>query len=355
MIETKHLELILAVDELGTLARAGERLHLTASALSHQLRRLEDGLRTRLFHRADNRLHFTEAGEALRDTARAVLRHHDDLRERLRELREADRPRYIHGYSPGESRRLVDQAATVADLLHDDSRWPAGAHVLEVGCGVGAQTVLIAALNPECRFTCIDVSAASLAQARAAAEARGLTNVEFRERSVFELGRRERYDHAFVCFVLEHLDAPGAALAAVRSALAPGGTVTVVEGDHGSTFFHPASPWADALVAAQVELQRRRGGNANIGRELYPLLQGAGYGDIGVRCRQVYVDDARPDLKAGFIRDTFTAMIRGVVEEAVASKLVTAADARRGIDDLLRTLAPGGTFAYTFLKAVAQA
>ena len=40
-----------------------------------------------------------------------------------------------------EARRLADQAATLADLLHHDTAYGAGEHVLEAGCGIGAQTV----------------------------------------------------------------------------------------------------------------------------------------------------------------------------------------------------------------------
>jgi cyclopropane fatty-acyl-phospholipid synthase-like methyltransferase len=48
--------------------------------------------------------------------------------------------RYVHGYDAREGARLQDQAATLAELLHGDTRYPAGHRVLEAGCGVGAQT-----------------------------------------------------------------------------------------------------------------------------------------------------------------------------------------------------------------------
>ncbi|MFJ2257576.1 class I SAM-dependent methyltransferase [Streptomyces sp. NPDC087844] len=73
---------------------------------------------------------------------------------------------YVHGYSAHESRRLGDQADTLAELLHAGTAYPPGSEVLEVGCGVGAQTVHLVAASPAARFTAVDVSAASLAAAR---------------------------------------------------------------------------------------------------------------------------------------------------------------------------------------------
>ena len=54
---------------------------------------------------------------------------------------------YVHGYSGHEEERLLDQASTLTGLLHHDTRYPAGARVLEAGCGVGAQTVTLAGQN----------------------------------------------------------------------------------------------------------------------------------------------------------------------------------------------------------------
>src|SRR5207247_3906953 len=87
----------------------------------------------------------------------------------------------------------------------------------------------------------------------------------------------ESFEHVFVCFVLEHLSDPIAALRLVKQLLKPGGSVTVFEGDHGSAYFHPHSEIAHRAIACQVELQRRAGGNACIGRQLYPILVPAGY------------------------------------------------------------------------------
>ena len=260
---------------------------------------------------------------------------------------------YVHGYSAREEERLVDQASALSDLLHAGTRYPAGSRVLEAGCGVGAQTLALARNSPGARFTCVDVSAESLAAARTRARDAGLANVTFQQADLFALPFPEAsFDHVFLCFVLEHLARPADALAALVPRLRPGGTLTVIEGDHGSTFFHPDDADARRAVDCLVALQARAGGDALIGRRLYPLLSGAGLHEVTVAPRMVYVDASRPEWVQGFTLDTFTAMVEGVRERALAAGLVGEAAWDRGVAGLRRAAGPDGVFCYTFFKGV---
>ena len=259
---------------------------------------------------------------------------------------------YVHGYDPRENLRLQDQAATLEELLHTDTAYPAGSRVLEAGCGVGAQTVILAVHSPGAQITSIDVSEASLAQARAAVAAGGFRNVTLQPADIFHLPFAPgSFDHVFLCFVLEHLPDPVAALQKLKAVLKPGGTLVAIEGDHGSTFFHPDSAAAHRAIRCQVELQARAGGNALIGRQLYPLLQAAGFAGVQVSPRMVYVDSSKPGLVDGFTKKTFTAMIEGVRQPALEAHLMAAADFDQGVADLYRAAAADGVFCYTFFKA----
>ena len=260
---------------------------------------------------------------------------------------------YVHGYHPRENERLEDQAGTLVDLLHRDTAYPGGSLVLEAGSGVGAQTVTLAQRSPNARFMSIDISADSIAEAKRRVDRARLTNVEFRRADIFALPfGAESFDHVFVCFVLEHLPQPVEALASLSRLLRPGGTITVIEGDHGSTYFHPDSPAAYAAIQCQVALQREAGGNALIGRQLYPLMVEAGFDAVRVSPRMVYVDSSRPDLVDGFTRKTFTAMIEGVRGSAIRAGLVEPARFDAGVQDLHRTTEADGVFCYTFFKGV---
>ncbi len=260
---------------------------------------------------------------------------------------------YVHGYTANESTRLTDQATTLTELLHADTRYPPGSLVLEAGCGVGAQTVILAGNSPGAAFTSIDISEESLAAAQRRVQEAGFTNVAFRRADIFDLPcLPAHFDHVFVCFVLEHLPSPAGALEALLRVLKPGGSITVIEGDHGSAYFHPDSDHARRAIRCLVDLQQQAGGDSLIGRRSYPLLVQAGYRDVKVSPRMVYADASRPALVDGFTRKTFTAMVEGVGEQAVGQGLMDAASWAAGIRDLYRTAEDDGTFCYTFFKAV---
>ncbi|MGW2546574.1 hypothetical protein ACWC5I_38305, partial [Kitasatospora sp. NPDC001574] len=107
------------------------------------------------------------------------------------------------------------------------------------------------------------------------------------------------------------------------------------------------------VVGHLVRLQADAGGDGLLGRQLHPLLTGAGFRDVTVAPRTVYADGGRPELMEGFTRRTFVAMVESVRDEAVAAGLTTGEAFDRGAADLRRTAEPGGTFHYTFFKAVA--
>jgi len=157
----------------------------------------------------------------------------------------------------------------------------------------------------------------------------------------------------FVCFVLEHLNNPLGALGRLKRFLKEGGTITAIEGDHGSAFFHPNSAAAQRAIQCLVDLQASTGGDALIGRRLYPLLVAAGLKNVTVSPRMVYVDASRPQLVDGFTRKTFNAMVEGVRDDAIAHGLIDEATWDQGLRDLHRTTEPDGVFCYTFFKAVA--
>jgi ubiquinone/menaquinone biosynthesis C-methylase UbiE len=259
---------------------------------------------------------------------------------------------YVHGYSQAEFQRLLDQSVTLNQLLHYDSVFTPAGLVLEAGCGLGAQTVILAPQNRDCRFVSVDISGDSVARARETIRKKGICNVSFQTADIFNLPfTDETFDHVFLCFVLEHLPFPLKALASLKRVLKRGGTITLIEGDHGSAYYYPRSASAQATIQCLIELQAQAGGNGLVGRELYPLLVSAGFEKPVVSPRTVYADASRPEWVEGFTRKTFIAMVEGVRDQAMRQGLISQEAWDRGIEDLEKTAGDEGTFSYSFFKA----
>jgi SAM-dependent methyltransferase len=258
---------------------------------------------------------------------------------------------YVHGYSGREAVRLNDQADTLETIIHHDTIFKTGDLILEAGCGVGAQTKIMALKNPDSSFISVDISEDSISEARRLLQALNITNVELRQADIYSLPfHNETFDSVIICFVLEHLHQPLLALNELQRVLKTGGTMIAIEGDHGSTFFYPDSRNAHAAIDCQIQLQKQSGGNSNIGRELFPLFNSIGLSNITVTPRVVYVDASKPHLVEGFIKNTFTAMVEGVGDKAIHEGLIETEIFKQGIKDLYRTAEPDGVFSYTFFK-----
>ncbi len=82
------LRVFHAVAEAGSLTAAGEALHLSQSAVSRQIRALEESLETVLFHRHARGLILTEQGELLHDATSSMYRRLDTAAARIRDSRD---------------------------------------------------------------------------------------------------------------------------------------------------------------------------------------------------------------------------------------------------------------------------
>lgn len=85
-LEVRHLKLVTAVAEEGTVTRAANRLHLTQSALSHQLQGIESRLGAPLFLRMNKKMILTQAGERLLNSARGMLQELEQIEEDIQQI-----------------------------------------------------------------------------------------------------------------------------------------------------------------------------------------------------------------------------------------------------------------------------
>ena len=85
-LEVRHLRLVAGIADAGSMTKAAGELHLTQSALSHQLRDIESRLGTPFFARVGRRMVLTEAGRRVLETARRVIGDVQRAEEDIRRL-----------------------------------------------------------------------------------------------------------------------------------------------------------------------------------------------------------------------------------------------------------------------------
>lgn len=263
---------------------------------------------------------------------------------------------YVHGYSERETQRLYEQAEILEEILHTATAYRTEEHVLEAGCGVGGQTRLLVKHSPDTRFTCIDISEESLGTAQKLKDQSGFEKVTFQQADIHSLDFADRtFDHVFICFVLEHLDNPVAALTELKRVLKPGGTITCIEGDHGSCFWHPETCESLAAWNGLIMAQHAQGHDPNIGRRLTPLLTEAKFTMRSCEPAWLYADRLKPQLRCGMVNQIIVPMVQSAKNQILTEKLVPQDIYTQGIADLSRVdQIESGAFFYTWFKALAQ-
>lgn len=89
-MELRHLKMVRETARHGSLTKASEVLFLTQSALSHQLKELETELGVVVFHRVNQGLVLTDAGEILVEYANQILQKEDELRTKLEQYKNGE-------------------------------------------------------------------------------------------------------------------------------------------------------------------------------------------------------------------------------------------------------------------------
>ncbi|RAJ69188.1 methyltransferase family protein [Streptomyces sp. Amel2xB2] len=177
--------------------------------------------------------------------------------------------------------------------------------VLDIGCGPGTITADLAALVPEGRVTGLDAAPGVLERARAAAEERGLRNVDFATGDVHALSYPDgAFDVVHAHQVLQHVGDPVGALREMRRVCAPGGIVAARDADYGAMFWYPSedeagdvpeggdggaddaggTPGARGTLAEWLRLYRRvaraNGGEPDAGRRLHAWARESGLREV---------------------------------------------------------------------------
>jgi len=266
---------------------------------------------------------------------------------------------YLHGFSAEERDRLRHQARIVEHRVHAGADLRRVRTLLEVGCGVGAQTEVLLRRWPDLSVVGVDASEDNLAAAR-----EHLADLGAWAEGRYELVRGDaaqlavepgRCDGAWLCWILEHVPDPERVLAEVRRVLQPGAPVVVNEVQNATLFLSPYSPATLAYWAAFNDHQYDLGGDPFVGAKLGNLLQRVGFQDVRTEVRPILLDNRAPGERAEFLAYWADLLLSGA-PGLLEAKRVT----REQVEAMKQELSrvghdPDAVFFYAFVQACARA
>ena len=215
----------------------------------------------------------------------------------------ADFP-YLHGFTQDEQDRLRSQARFGEHTVYQNVNISDVRKLLEVGCGVGAQSEILLRRFPEIHLTGIDRSSKQLATAnnRLAKVSYADNRYNLQEMDATNLTfKANSFDGAFLCWILEHVPDPIRVLSEVRRVLSPGSIVYVTEVMNSSFFLDPYSPNVWKYWMAFNEYQLEQKGDPFVGAKLGNFLMQLGYKDIKTEIKTWFFDNRYPQLRKDHI------------------------------------------------------
>lgn len=265
-------------------------------------------------------------------------------------------PGYLHGFSEREQARLREQARFAEFAVYRDVNLSHVKRLLEVGCGVGAQSEIILRRFPNLHLTGIDRSEAQLGAARAFLSSLQFAEGRFDLRSMdatnLEFPEGE-FDGAFLCWILEHVQEPITVLNEVRRVLRPGAPVFITEVMNSSFFLDPYSPAVWKYWMAFNDLQYELKGDPFVGAKLGNLLVASGYRDIRTSVKTWHFDNRQPGRRREMIA-YWTDLLLSAAEQLVSYGSVTpelVEDAKRELKTVSSN--PNAVFLFDFMQAEA--
>ena len=264
---------------------------------------------------------------------------------------------YLHGYTTHEQDRLYHQAAFLADAVHDRLPFRRCRNLLEVGCGVGAQTEILLRHYPQLQITGVDRSADNLRRAIAHLEQCAVGRGRFTAQQApaetlpFPV---DSFDGAFLCWILEHVADPPRTLAEVRRVLRAGSPVVVTEVMNATFFLDPYSPHTLRYWRAFNDTQLEMGGDPFVGAKLGNLLLKNGFADIQTEVKTFHLDNRMPGERTEFLAFWSDLLLSGAPALAKAGKVPH--DVVDGMKHELQRVArdPDAVFWYSFVQARAR-
>ena len=226
-----------------------------------------------------------------------------------------------------------------------------GMNVLDVGCGTGAVTRILAERVAPGKVVGVDLSEERLSVARQIAEEQAIPNVEYVQSDVRDLDpKSQRFDLTYSRCLFQYL--PGQAgqetLIAMKRLARPGGRVTVADIDGNHLYRYPLDEEWEQFLEELLQGVEEIGFDAYVGRKLYSMFRKVGIEDIEVNILPYYLLAGAADTTSVRVWE----MKIQIMEQRLAQIFGTYEKARELAARFIRDLRDEDTIHYNFLFLV---
>lgn len=264
---------------------------------------------------------------------------------------------YLHGFSPVEQERLRKQARFAEHTVYQNVNFSSHKKILEVGCGVGAQSEILMRRFPDIHLTGVDFNEKQLKAAKNYLASLPLAKGRF---DLHQMNGEDlkfepnSFDGAFLCFVLEHVPDPKRVLAEIRRVLQPGAVLYATEVLNSSFFLDPYSPHVWKYWMAFNDYQYDQSGDPFIGGKLGNLLTQVGYINIETEVKTWFLDNRHPQKRKEII-DFWMELLLSASDQLLEAKYVD----QETVDGMKKEMSivardPNAVFFFSFIQAKAR-
>ncbi|GAB1541200.1 class I SAM-dependent methyltransferase [Scytonema sp. NUACC21] len=241
-------------------------------------------------------------------------------------IKNDNRNPYIHGYSANEQDRLIRQSNFLASYIYRYVDFSDCYHIIEVGCGVGAQIQQLLNRWPHLKITGVDISAVQIARARELLKpyidaGQVSLYVSYGEELPFH---DESFDGALICFVLEHANHPINILKELKRVMRSGSSLYCTEAFNTGLYVYPTCQALQSYWEIFNRQQNNFKGDTNIGLKLCNLASKVNFSEILLNHVSIVLDDRikEPVQRANLI-DWFLEALLSASPDLMAQKQVT--------------------------------
>jgi ubiquinone/menaquinone biosynthesis C-methylase UbiE len=183
---------------------------------------------------------------------------------------------YIHGTDPSEQKRLILLNRLTNPAFVSFLEIPDKSRLLEVGAGTGILAIQLASMHTDSTIYTIEISYDQINNLQ-----QKLDNLFFFQGDAHHLPFQDNsFDMIYCRYLLEHVRQPVCVLNEIYRLLKPGRKFFIQENNILIHVFYPTCPYFEYVWQQFAQLQKRLGGDAEIGKRLYVLLKHAGFRNI---------------------------------------------------------------------------